>query len=252
MSLPRDSSKYDKKSFVEPSTFVNYVQKMGRLPKLDVPKNILFFFIPTQIPRLDNVQKMESKKFFDGKIDLLGNNVGIVSQFGFGAPALTIQLELLIAMGAQNFIGVGQSGSLSEKLKVGDFVLCNQAVRDEGVSQHYVPPAEYAYPDESLCKKIRQEFKSRNLPFHEEPTWTTDAIYRETVDEVKTYREKGVCTVDMEASALFSVARYRKVKAASLFAISDLLTGDTWEPHFHTTAPPLKTLVEVAIASLAR
>jgi uridine phosphorylase len=253
VSLPQVVSKYGKKAFIEPPVFLDYVKKLGRLPKYEIPKNIVFYFIPTQLPKFKTSKNVESKKFFNARMDILkSENVGVVSQFGFGAPALAIQLELLIAMGAKNFIGVGTSGSLLADVRIGDLVLCNKAIRDEGVSYHYVPPSEFAYPSEILSKKIRKTMMGMDVGFHEGPTWTTDAIYRETLDEVHKCRTLGVYTVDMEASALFTVARYRNVNAASLFAISDLLTGEEWAPHMHKTAAPLGALLDIAIKSLAR
>jgi len=251
MSFPRLPGQFSKKAFIEPAAFIDYVAKRGRLPKYKVPENIIFFFLPTQLPKLPALENAETKKFFNARMDLLcKGQVGLVSQFGFGAPALTIQLELLIALGAKKFIGVGTSGSLIGDVEIGDLILCTKAVRDEGVSYHYVPPAEFSYPSESLNRALKATAKSKKIVLKEAPTWTTDAIYRETVEEVQHFRKMGVHTVDMEASALFAVAHYRKVQAASLFAISDLLTGDEWSPHLHTTAAPLENLLGLAIGVL--
>ena len=59
-----------------------------------------------------------------------------------------------------------------------------------------------------------QENLVKVLPFEQErqgTSWTIDAPYRETVAEIRRYRQEGVATVDMEASALFAVAAYRGV-----------------------------------------
>jgi len=252
MSLPGDPSKYGKKAFIEPETFIEYVRSRHRLPKFEIPKDIIFFFIPTQLPRMPMLEGAQNKKFFNAKMDILKNGrIGVVSQFGFGAPALAIQLEMLIALGAKRFIGVGTAGSLIGDVNIGDLVLCNKALRDEGVSYHYVPASEYAYPSEKLNQAIRQTCKNKSMKLKEAPTWTTDAIYRETADEVRRYREMGIQTVDMEASAFFSVARHRGAEAASLFAVSDLLTGEEWAPFLHETSAPLTTLLDVAITAFS-
>lgn len=251
MSLPRRPGKYGKKAFIEPNVFIDYVRQRGRLPKFKVPENIIFFFLPTQLPKLPVFEGAETKKFFNARMDIVAKGrIGVVSQFGFGAPALTIQLEMLVALGAKKFIGVGTSGSLIGDVNVGDLILCTKAVRDEGVSYHYVPPSEFSYPSESLNQTLREAAKKKKLTLKEAPTWTTDAIYRETLEEVEHYRQQGVHTVDMEASALFAVARHRNVQASSLFAISDLLTGEEWAPHLHATAVPLETLVGLAVEAL--
>jgi purine-nucleoside phosphorylase len=61
------------------------------------------------------------------------------------------------------------------------------------------------------------------------PTWTTDALFRETQGEVAYYSSQGIDTVDMEAAAVFSAARYRGVRAAAVFVISDLVLPVGWQ-----------------------
>jgi purine-nucleoside phosphorylase len=64
----------------------------------------------------------------------------------------------------------------------------------------------------------------------EGPTWTIDAIFRETMVEATAYRDEGILTVDMEAAALFAVGEVLGVDVASIFAISDhLLAHDQWK-----------------------
>jgi purine-nucleoside phosphorylase len=72
-----------------------------------------------------------------------------------------------------------------------------------------------------------------NINFSEGTTWTIDAPYRETTKEINKYKKEGIATVEMEAAALFAVTRYRKLKSAAIFSISDVL-GEKWEPKFNT------------------
>lgn len=78
-------------------------------------------------------------------------------------------------------------------------------------------------------------------------------MLRETKAEVKKYREGGVQTVDMEAAALFVVAKYRKVKMAAAFFASDVL-GDEWEHIYKdeqsVVKEGLETLVDIAVDCL--
>jgi purine-nucleoside phosphorylase len=60
-------------------------------------------------------------------------------------------------------------------------------------------------------------------------TWTTDAIFRETKQEVLFYAKQGAATVEMEAAALFAVAFKRGLRAAGVFVISDLLSPAAWQ-----------------------
>lgn len=77
-------------------------------------------------------------------------------------------------------------------------------------------------------------------------SWTIDAPFREIVAEVRKYQEEGVLTVEMEAAAIFSVAKYRNVEAGAIFTISDYLAELEWKPKFHLTSEYLREIFEVA------
>jgi uridine phosphorylase len=181
------------------------------------------------------------------------DRVGVVEGFGYGAPAAAIVLEELATLGARCFVNLGMAGALPSDVGFGQVVLCTAAVRDEGVSHHYVPPARYAYPSEQLTNALRQGLIARGSSFVEGPTWTIDAIYRETVEEAVAYRDEGIVTVDMESAALFTIARTRDVELASIFAVSDhLLAGDEWQlsPDRAVVAAGLASVLDTALAVL--
>lgn len=77
-----------------------------------------------------------------------------------------------------------------------------------------------------------------------------DAPFRETFKEIDQYKGEGVLTVDMEASAIFSVAKYLNVDAASIFTISDYLGEKEWKLYFHLTEKHLQALFEIALESM--
>lgn len=63
----------------------------------------------------------------------------------------------------------------------------------------------------------------------------TDAVYRQTFGKERLWREKGAVGVDMETSAVFSVARYLGLKAIALLMVSDIHpirpNAPKWEWH---------------------
>jgi uridine phosphorylase len=183
------------------------------------------------------------------------DRVGVVEGFGYGAPAAAIVLEELATLGAQRFINLGMAGALPSEVGFGQVVLCTAAVRDEGVSHHYTPAARYAYPSPVLTDVLRRALHQRGTSFVEGPTWTIDAIYRETVDEAMAYRDEGVVTVDMESAALFTIARARDVEIAAIFAVSDhLLAGDEWQlsPDRAVVTAGLASVLDTALSVLDR
>ena len=144
-----------------------------------------------------------------------------------GAPFTAVAAEEAIACGAKEILIIGAAGALNRKLNSSDIVLCNAAIRDEGTSHHYLRDSVYSYPDRKLSSDLATGMRHAGINFVQGRTWTIDAPYVETREEIENYRKKGILTVEMEASALFAVAKKRKIRAAAVFTISDLL-GEEW------------------------
>jgi uridine phosphorylase len=158
-----------------------------------------------------------------------GTDVGFVTGFGIGAPAAAMVLEELVELGATRFVSLGFAGALANDLDFDDVVVCSKALRDEGVSHHYLAPARYAFPSTALSAQLLRALSHDDEPVSEGPSWTIDAIFRETTAEATAYRDEGILTVDMEAAALFAVGEVLGVDVAAIFAISDhLLAHDEW------------------------
>jgi purine-nucleoside phosphorylase len=83
-----------------------------------------------------------------------------------------------------------------------------------------------------LTQALADELAARGHSFKRGTTWTIDAPYRETAEELRHYRDEGVLTVEMEAAAVFAVAQHRGVQAAAGFVLSDTLTDTDWTPDF--------------------
>jgi len=175
---------------------------------------------------------------------------------GLGAPAAALALEELAGLGIKSFVAVGSAGGLQRKMRLGEYVLCSHAVREEGTSYHYAAPARFAYADAGLTKRLAEGMTKHKLAFRRGSSWTTDAPYRETRSKVRRYQKEGVLAVEMEASALFTVAEARGVKMSACFAISDLLGDLEWKPGFDSRElkaawpPLLKAACEALAASV--
>jgi uridine phosphorylase len=135
---------------------------------------------------------------------------------------------------------------------MGEFVVCEKAIRDEGTSHHYVESETYARPSDSVVTTIRETLREREEPFHVGPSWTTDAVYQETRAEVERYADQGVLTVEMEAATVFIVATYRGVNAGAMFVVSDHLGPSEWEPNSHLAEEDLRQLGDTAKSVLVR
>jgi uridine phosphorylase len=220
------------------------------------PKSVIFSY---QRSLFDFVVKRHRVRFPEGYfnhhlayLEETDGEVAIVGRFGIGAPAAIAMLEELIAFGARAFVSIGTAGGLVRNILPGDIVLCTGALRDEGTSYHYVPGGGVALPDESMSGALRAAFESDHIPYDSGISWTTDAIYRETMPEMESVVARGAIVVEMEASALFTVARYREVPMAACFTVSDSLTETAWQPEFLSkdTDAGLEKLYQAAVTAL--
>jgi uridine phosphorylase len=183
-----------------------------------------------------------------------GIDVGVVTGFGIGAPSAAMVLEELVELGARRFVSLGFAGALSNDLDFEDVVVCSKALRDEGVSHHYLPPARYSFPSATLSAELHSALAHDGDPVSEGPSWTIDAIFRETLAEATAYRDEGILTVEMEAAALFAVGEVLGVDVAAIFTISDhLLAHDEWKlaPGRQQGAGGLERLIDAAIEVLS-
>jgi len=149
---------------------------------------------------------------------------------GWGAPSAAYVFELLIALGTRRFVIAGTAGGLGPALSIGDVVVCDRAIRDEGVSHHYLEPGKYSYPSSGLTAGLGRALDAAGLPFRTGSTWTVDAVFRETAAEAKYHAADGALAVEMEAAALFAIAQVRQVDIAAAVVLSDLLLDDRHVP----------------------
>jgi len=158
-----------------------------------------------------------------------------VSIFGtpLGSPQAALVLERLIAMGARKILTFGCCGSLQPELGTGNLVIPTEALSEEGTSAHYpLPEGRKAQADEKimrLCIAMGGEKKFKVVAGR---VWTTDALFRETKGKTQKYSAMGLLAVEMEMSALFTIAAYRGIQLGGLLVVSDELASLKWKTGF--------------------
>jgi purine-nucleoside phosphorylase len=164
--------------------------------------------------------------------------VGILADWGVGAPGLSIKMEELVALGAKRFIAVGTAGSLLNAHAIADFVLCPKALAEDGVAHLYLPPGQkIADADAELLLEWEQFAKNRALPpFKPAFAWSFSAIFRETLADVQRVESLGCSVVEMEAATLYAIGQEKNVQTLSLFVISDSITQEEWFPRIKDPA----------------
>ncbi len=145
-----------------------------------------------------------------------------------GAPQAARMLEILSAMGVEKFVICGGAGTLDDATTGNKVLLARAAVRDEGTSYHYLPPAREVVINETVRQKMIACLQSEKEDFLEIKTWTTDASFRETPDKVEMRRKEGCVTVEMECAAYYAVAEFKKLQCAELLYAGDVVHKEGW------------------------
>jgi uridine phosphorylase len=250
MSYPNFPDKYHTKSLVTAKRFWKYKRRIGKTPNIEPPKGVIICYSARLLNYIIKNHSAKRIDFVFGDYFYIfeekGKELGVCGGFGVGAPMVGILLEELNEFGVKAFLSIGTAGSLQRDLKLGSLVVCDKAIRDEGTSHHYLKSEKYSYSSEKMIKTLREVMDKLKLKYKVGTTWTIDAPYRETYSEVAKYRKENVLTVDMEAAAIFAVAKYLGVDAGVIFTISDYLSENDWELHFHLTEEYLHKLFLIA------
>lgn len=225
-------------------------------PVKDFPQVVVSCFSYTTFDRL--VAQLQAKKIAHVHIahmdipvyqaEYRGKSIAL-AQSCVGAPAACAILEDLFAMGAQKAVIFGTCGVLDKNIADCSVIIPDMAMRDEGTSFHYAPPAD----EIAVNVKYRDAFvgllEEVGCSYTEGKVWTTDAAYRETREKVSRRRENGCVCVDMECSAVAALCEFRGKDALHFFYAADNLDGEKWDKR--SLGNQEKLLVKDRIALLA-
>ena len=146
-----------------------------------------------------------------------------------GAPACVAGFEEIVAMGARKFVLFGSCGVLDDERVKDNLILPVSAVRDEGTSYHYIVPSPEIEADPHSVRIAETVLASCGYPYIKGKTWTSDAIYRETLPLIQERRQEGCLVVEMECASMLAVAKYRHIPFIQFLYGADNLSSDTWE-----------------------
>ena len=142
------------------------------------------------------------------------------------AVAGTILDEVRCLTGAFKFIFFGSCGMLDENKCSGKIIIPTEAYRDEGFSYHFEKPADYIEISKSSeLVKVLNDLQIENISGK---TWTTDAIYRETVNNKNMRKAEGCICVEMECAGLQAICNFRGLDLYQFFFGGDLLGDINW------------------------
>ena len=170
-----------------------------------------------------------------------------------GAPQAARMLEILSAMGVEKFVVCGGAGTLDDSITGEKILLATSAVRDEGTSYHYLPPAREVAINETVREKIVKCLQEENEDYLEIKTWTTDASFRETPEKVEMRRREGCATVEMECSAYYAAAQFKGLDCAVLLYAGDVVHKEGWDyRNWHARNDMREHLFDLAVKCILK
>ena len=166
---------------------------------------------------LDNVKELTFNREYRSIIGTYKGMKVIGISTGMGGSAVAIAIEELKNIGVHTMMRIGSAGALQEGIRLGDLIICEGAIRDDGASRTYINVKYPAVPDYRLinhCAKVAEEKGYRHevgvILSHE------SFYYDENDEDCLKWSKKGILASDFETAALYTVGRLRKVYTASI------------------------------------
>ncbi len=202
---------YDRSSVFKPENLIREGRRQmnkdtGPVPEvvlLDPDGDILKWLMDQERVELSSNWACYHTKLY--QFTLQGLTVGIIAQ-AVGASFAVLLAEQLFVSGCKLLLSMTSSGKISPSLETPSIVLIDKALRDEGTSYHYLPPADYSVANPTFLAALTSAKWKSECAVHQGPVWTTDAPYRETAEAIAEARNRGLLAVEMEAAALYAFA----------------------------------------------
>jgi uridine phosphorylase len=206
------------------------------IQRVDIPEQVVICFFNDVIERLKNEAKLKLVTNLKSEMGLhpiyeMQYEEKRVALFhpGIGAPFSAGMMEEVIALGGEKFIACGGAGVLDKTIAVGHVIVPVSAIRDEGTSYHYLPPSREVQVNQKAVEAIEKVLQKHRCKYLLAKTWTTDAIFRETMNKVNLRKAEGCLTVEMECSAFCAVAQFRSVIFGQILYGGDDVSCEEWD-----------------------
>lgn len=202
---------YEEESVFSPENLLREARRQKQIEKCSVPKicildpdgDIVQYLLKSGDAKINKCwacyhTTLYSFRYKDIEIGIIGNVVG--------ASFAVLVSEQLIASDCDLIISITSAGILKKTPDFPQFMLITETIRDEGTSYHYLPSNIKAVLNENFRNKLQTLYSKEDISVKPGKSWTTDAPYRETQSAIKVMIDDGVDVVEMEASALYSLA----------------------------------------------
>ena len=176
----------------------------------------------------DVVQYNEVRNMFGYTGTYKGKRVSVQGS-GMGVPSISIYAnELMAEYGVQKLIRVGTCGAIQKDVKVRDVIIAQTSSTDSAINRvafggtiDFAPTADF-----DLLFKAYTSAKDAGLNVRVGNIFTADQFYSDEAQNEK-LAAYGVLAVEMETSALYTLAAKHGRQALTVLTVSDhILTGE--------------------------
>jgi len=193
---------------------------------------LIITFFPEVMDKLAEEGKIILERTIGGENPVLiyrfSNDDILITLGQVGSPACAGNLDLFHAMGITKVMFCGGGGVLDKNIEVGQVLVVDGAIRDEGFSYHYIEPSRYIYTNPETTENIVKYLENNSIPYIRGLTWTTDAMFRETADIIAQRKEEGAKIVEMEQAGCIAVSQFRGFAYGALIYGGDDVSQDEW------------------------
>ncbi|GAA4849249.1 purine-nucleoside phosphorylase [Paenibacillus vulneris] len=172
---------------------------------------------------------------------------------GMGIPSISIYVnELISQYGVKHLFRVGTCGAMQQHVKVRDVILAQASCTDSSINRHVFGGFDYSpiasFP---LLKAAYERGTDKGLKLHVGNIFSSDVFYRDDKSIVQKLMDYGVLGVEMETTALYTLAAKFGVQALTILTVSDhLLTGEetTAEERQNTFNEMMEVALDTAVS----
>lgn len=202
---------------------------------------------------LQGAQRVNERRAAYGFTGSYGGKPVSIQSTGMGMPSMSIYAtELVVDYGARFLLRIGTCGALHPGLKVGDLILATAASTDSAMNRRTFGGADFApAADFGLLRLAWDKAQARGLQVRVGTVVTSDDFYG-PAESMAVWSEHGVLAVEMETSALYTVAARHRVAALSILTVSDVIGGTAImhpDDRERSLTPMAELALEVAAAA---
>ena len=204
------------------ATFLDGAKRNGWVPGR-LPQSLVFVFqniyaaMLAEDPRFDEDPSMAVG---NGRYFVTADDPAVAVSCMSAGTAFVGQVENQIALGgATRFVILNTAGGFGPDIAVGDLAVVETAVRDDGISDHYLAPGDTVDADESLTETLLLAARSVQPHARRHTSWTIPAVFRQTQQEVNHCIDQGISVVESEIAALLAVCQARNVRAGAIVTV---------------------------------